>query len=86
MWHVIHVGEWLAPLAPEKAEEVASTYLQILDPLKELTPGGGAYFNEAHFGERKWEETFWGTNYERLLSVKGKWDPRHTFDCWKCVG
>jgi hypothetical protein len=58
----------------------------MLEPLKELTPGGGAYVNEASWGEVEWKETFFGGNYERLLEVKGRYDPSHLFDCWKCVG
>lgn len=54
--------------------------------MKKLTPGGGAYLNEAHWGEVEWEETFWGENYGRLLEVKRRYDPSHFFYCWKCVG
>lgn len=56
------------------------------EPLKALTPEGGAYLNEAHYGEPDWEKTFWGENYGRLLKVKERWDETHIFDCWKCVG
>ncbi|KAE9369767.1 FAD-binding domain-containing protein [Stipitochalara longipes BDJ] len=86
LWHVIHVGEWFEPLAPAVLEKATDEFLQMLDPLKNLTPGGGAYFNEAHYGEPEWEQTFFGDNYERLLEVKNQYDPTHIFDCWKCVG
>ncbi|TAQ86744.1 hypothetical protein B7494_g4944 [Chlorociboria aeruginascens] len=86
LWHVIHVGEWEEPLAPAVLENVTGTFLQMLDPLKELSPGGGAYFNEAHYREPDWEETFFGANYNRLLQIKNMYDPTHIFDCWKCVG
>jgi len=86
LWHVIHVGEWEKPLAPEVLENATSGFLQLLDPLKALSPGGGAYFNEAHYGEPSWEETFFGANYDRLLEIKNKYDPTHIFDCFKCVG
>ncbi|CZR67436.1 uncharacterized protein PAC_17335 [Phialocephala subalpina] len=86
LWHVIHVGEWDAPLSPSVQESVTTGFLEMLEPLKELTPGGGAYFNEAHWGEKEWEETFFGANYGRLVEVKGVYDPSHMFDCWKCVG
>jgi len=86
LWHVIHVGEWYEPLAAAVLEKATDGFLQMLDPLKKLTPGGGAYFNEAHYGEPEWEQTFFGANYERLLEVKNRYDPTHIFDCWKCVG
>jgi hypothetical protein len=86
LWHVIHVGEWYEPLTPSVLEETTDVFLEILEPLKKLSPGGGAYFNEAHYGEPDWEATFFGENYGRLLEIKNRYDPTHMFDCWKCVG
>jgi FAD/FMN-containing dehydrogenase len=86
IWHVIHVGEWYEPLAPSALEQTTDVFLEILEPLKKLSPGGGAYFNEAHYGEPDWETTFFGENYGRLLQIKNRYDPTHIFDCWKCVG
>lgn len=86
LWHVIHVGEWVEPLAPATLESATAGFLQMLDPLKKLSPGGGAYFNEAHYREPDWQETFFGMNYNRLLEIKNQYDPTHMFDCWKCVG
>jgi len=86
LWHVIHVGEWEEPLGPDVYEAAVEGFLGMLGPLKELTLGGGAYFNEASWGEVEWEDTFFGENYERLVGIKGVYDPSHLFDCWKCVG
>ncbi|RDW63687.1 FAD binding-containing protein [Coleophoma cylindrospora] len=86
LWNVIHVGEWDEPLSPAAHENATTGFLEILDPLKKLSPGGGAYVNEAHYGEPDWQETFFGSNYDRLLEIKNKYDPSHVFDCWKCVG
>jgi FAD/FMN-containing dehydrogenase len=86
LWHVIHVGEWYEPLTPSVLEQTTDVFLEILEPLKKLSPGGGAYLNEAHYGEPDWEATFFGENYGRLLQIKNRYDPTHMFDCWKCVG
>lgn len=51
----------------------------IMGPLKDATPGGGAYNNEADVGERNWQHAFWGDHYPRLLEIKKKWDPTHLF-------
>ena len=40
--------------------------------------------NEADVYEPNHEVSFWGTNYERLLSIKNEVDPDHLFDCWQC--
>ena len=40
--------------------------------------------NEADIYEPNYEVSFWGTNYERLLSIKNEVDPDHLLDCWQC--
>jgi hypothetical protein len=51
-----------------------------------ITPGGGAYSNEANPFTNDWVESWWGDNYEKLLSIKKKYDPSGLLSCWKCVG
>ncbi|KAJ5915928.1 FAD binding domain-containing protein [Penicillium verhagenii] len=86
LWHVIHVGEWLEPLEDSVLRSTADGILHTVDSLKELSPGGGAYFNEASYLEPDWKQTYFGSFYDRLLDVKNRYDPTHIFDCWKCVG
>lgn len=52
--------------------------------LKEL--GTGAYLNEANYYEPGWQDSFWGANYPRLLSVKKAVDPDGVLTCHNCVG
>lgn len=54
--------------------------------LEAVTPGSGAYQNEANFRQPNWQETFFGENYDKLLRVKEKWDPDHFFYVFKGVG
>ena len=49
------------------------------DLLRSITPGGGAYMNEATFDNPTWKEDYYGTNYRRLLEVKEKYDPHFVF-------
>jgi hypothetical protein len=86
LWHVINVAEWEKPLSPAIMKEVSIGFLDFLEPAKALTPGGGAYMNEASYEEPEWQQVFFGNNYPRLLEVKNRYDPDHVFDCWKCVG
>ncbi|KAF7554930.1 hypothetical protein G7Z17_g2550 [Cylindrodendrum hubeiense] len=86
LWHVIHVGEWLEPLDDKVLQYTANGFLKTVHPLKELSPGGGAYLNEAHYLEPDWQQVYFGSFYDRLLAVKKQYDPTHIFDCWKCVG
>ncbi|GLI81848.1 hypothetical protein PoHVEF18_010240 [Penicillium ochrochloron] len=86
IWHVILAGEWLEPLSKEELETTTGGFLKMLDPLKQLSPGGGAYLNEAHYLEPDWQQTYFGSFYEKLLDIKNKFDPTHLLDCYKCVG
>ena len=53
---------------------------------EELAPGSGTYGNEASAWTGDWREAFWGVGYERLVSVKRRFDPWGLLDCWMCVG
>ncbi|KAF2279781.1 FAD binding domain-containing protein [Westerdykella ornata] len=59
---------------------------EILGPIREVTPLGGAYGNEADISEPNWQQAFWGDNYARLLSIKQKWDPTGLFYVHHGVG
>ena len=37
---------------------------------RDITPGSGAYVNEADREEPDWQKSFWGSKYERLLDIK----------------
>jgi hypothetical protein len=43
--------------------------------IREATPGGGAYINEADVQEPNWQESFFGSHYPRLLRIKKSRDP-----------
>ena len=59
---------------------------EFVPQLKAVTPGSGAYFNEADFRQPDWQETFFGENYAALLAIKHKWDPGSIFYVLKGVG
>lgn len=44
------------------------------DVLRRMTPGGGAYINEATFEPAYWKDDFYGPNYAKLLAVKKNHD------------
>ncbi len=54
--------------------------------LRDATPGGGAYLNEADYFEPGWQESFYGRHYERLLAVKRRYDPDNLFHVHHGVG
>jgi FAD/FMN-containing dehydrogenase len=58
----------------------------VLKPLREVTPAGGSYGNEADIAEPDWQQAFWGKNYARLLKIKKEVDPTGLFYVHHGVG
>lgn len=56
----------------ELNEYAAKTLQPLMDA---ATPGGMVYLNEANQLYEDWKESFYGDKYERLLTVKKKYDP-----------
>lgn len=67
----------------QAARARVSAAMQII---RELTPGAGAYVNEADYFEPDWQRSFWGEHYDRLVQIKRKYDPDGLFVCHHCVG
>lgn len=57
-----------------------------LPALKNAAPGGSAYLNEANTRQADWKQSFYGVNYERLRSIKRKYDPTDLFYAETAVG
>jgi hypothetical protein len=47
---------------------------------------GGTYINEANPYEPDWKNAFWGPNYDKLLEIKKRVDPKNLMVCNRCVG
>ncbi|KIX06813.1 uncharacterized protein Z518_04789 [Rhinocladiella mackenziei CBS 650.93] len=54
--------------------------------MKSLAPNTGAYMNEADRMDSDWKVDFYGSNYDKFLSIKQKYDPSLVFYCPTCVG
>lgn len=59
---------------------------ELVPQLEMLTPGGGAYLNEANFQQPNFQQTLYGANYDRLMAIKDKYDPTHMFYALTGVG
>ncbi|KAH3995058.1 hypothetical protein HBI56_237430 [Parastagonospora nodorum] len=53
---------------------------------RDVSPGSGAYVNEADRVEPDWQRSFWGDGYERLRAIKREMDPRDVFWASRAVG
>ncbi|KAF2746026.1 isoamyl alcohol oxidase-like protein [Sporormia fimetaria CBS 119925] len=70
-------------------QAAAKNNIEYMEPWRELSRPrdfGGSYGNEGDVVEPKWQEEFYGIQYERLLRVKGKWDPKDVFYATTAVG
>ncbi|KAG6368282.1 hypothetical protein INS49_002486 [Diaporthe citri] len=54
--------------------------------LREITPGGGTYMNEATWDNVNWKEDYFGANYDALLRAKEKYDLHGLFWANVAVG
>ena len=84
--HVVIPRTW--PFLDNTAKLQTTSYLRNIEipALKQIAPDTGAYLNEADPTEPMWQQTYWGENYPRLLSLKRYWDPEGVFWCVPCVG
>ena len=87
-WHVIVSASWDPYYAT--AESISNAFQAVneaMQPLRELTTGGGAYLNEADTFEPDPVGTFWGVeNYEMLLTIKRDVDPGNIMQVHQGVG
>ncbi|KAJ7616093.1 FAD-binding domain-containing protein [Roridomyces roridus] len=86
LWHLALATTWNFNETSSSLSTIYSDLSSAIDPFRALAPNSGAYVNEADIYEPDWEQSFWGDNYARLLSIKQKYDPNHLLDCWQCVG
>ncbi|KAF1947607.1 FAD/FMN-containing isoamyl alcohol oxidase-like protein MreA [Clathrospora elynae] len=53
---------------------------------RDASPGSGAYMNEANVEEPNFQESIYGSNYDRLLKIKKQRDPWRLFYAVTAVG
>ncbi|GAP91978.1 putative FAD binding domain-containing protein [Rosellinia necatrix] len=78
----LNVGiSYSSDAAPEELRVIqrqVNEWQQLFSP---ITPGGGAYVNEATFDNPDWKIDYFGENYDKLLKIKKKYDPE--FALWQ---
>lgn len=68
------------------AREQAEALSKAMNEVRKVLPKTGSYVSESDFFEPSWQESFWGSNYKRLLEVKDKYDPDGLFFVHHGVG
>jgi FAD/FMN-containing dehydrogenase len=70
----------------EEARERGKAIRSAMDSLRQAAPGAGAYVSESDYFEANWQQTYWGSNYPRLLGIKRRYDPDGLFTVRHGVG
>ncbi|KAF7560285.1 hypothetical protein G7046_g3875 [Stylonectria norvegica] len=58
----------------------------LVQRLKDISPGAGGYLNEGDVMDPEFAQSFFGSNYERLSHIKKQIDPKHLFWAPTAVG
>ena len=84
---VITGSAWAPDASKDEVAEVNRHVTHgIMQKLKDLTPGSGGYGNEGDLMDPDFGQSFFGSNYPRLYSLKQKIDPRGVFYAPTAVG
>ena len=68
------------------ARQHADAINKAMNEVQKLLSNIGSYVAEGNFFDETWRESFWGSNYRRLLAVKDKYDPDGLFFVHHGVG
>ncbi|KAF8834784.1 FAD-binding domain-containing protein [Paxillus ammoniavirescens] len=77
---------WQDGTSTTELRELIDQFRGRIKTMYDLTPNDGAYFNEASLFEINWQETFFGSHYSTLKSIKNKYDPHKLFVVVEGVG
>ncbi|KAF2168172.1 hypothetical protein M409DRAFT_21616 [Zasmidium cellare ATCC 36951] len=86
-WHIIAGQGFPNNANYSTIQKAFQTVHESAQVLRDITPGSGAYQNEADVFEPHPEQSFWGCeNYLRLSILKRQIDPKNLLTCWGCIG
>lgn len=78
----------IATLAPSVAagRKAAERIGRCMSPFRALVPDTGCYVSESNYFEKRWQQSYWGSNYPRLAEIKKRYDPDGLFYVHNGVG
>ncbi|KAJ3513633.1 hypothetical protein NLJ89_g2842 [Agrocybe chaxingu] len=72
VWHALSVNAWNFNSTRSERETAYQRLKAVWTPVRDLTPGSGAYLNEADTYEPDYKTSFWGPHHAKLLAIKNK--------------
>ncbi|PKS04903.1 hypothetical protein jhhlp_008268 [Lomentospora prolificans] len=73
--HTMLFAPWPPGASPEVINEYSEKLVDLMQLWRDVSPGAGAYMNEADINEPDFAEAFYGDSYDRLYDLKQKYDP-----------
>lgn len=87
IWHVFINSAFSNEATSEQISAAFQRSHTAADYLRAITPGSGAYINEADIFEPDPAASFWGqANYQRLVSLKKRFDPDNLLTNHQAIG
>ncbi|KAI1081714.1 hypothetical protein F5B20DRAFT_535046 [Whalleya microplaca] len=86
LYHLMLAVSFDAAAPDDELERIQAQLNEWQDQIKVITPGGGAYMNEATYDNVDWKVDYYGANYDKLLGIKEKYDPDFTLWAHTSVG
>jgi hypothetical protein len=85
--HFILVAAWAENATNAEISAASKTLTEDwMVKWRSISPGAGSYMSEGDINEPNFQQAFYGTNYDRLLSLKKKYDPDSLFYAPTAVG
>ncbi|GBE81597.1 Uncharacterized FAD-linked [Sparassis crispa] len=84
-WHTVYASVWFSAATEATMEAVVDATHAATGPLTKLGITT-SYQNEGDAYETDWQNAFFGSKYEKLLSIKQRYDPSNFFNTWQGVG
>jgi hypothetical protein len=69
-----------------KGRKAANNVDRCMSELRAISTNVGSYVSESNYFEKRWQHSYWGSNYARLARVKKKYDPTGLFFVHNGVG
>jgi FAD/FMN-containing dehydrogenase len=57
-----------------------------ISALRKVAPASGSYLSESDYFLETWQSAHWGSNYEKLMKIKRRYDPAELFIVHHGVG
>ena len=75
LMHAMLGAVWSSSASPQEIAAASEVLTARLQTWRDVSPGAGAYMNEADINEPDFQQSFYGSNYASLYALKQQYDP-----------